>query len=103
MDRRKLDLEKIRQLPTVNEDLDQKYGKLGTPEREQFEMEALDFYASQIILQNRKEANITQKELAEKVGMDKSYISRIENGLIQPTFSTFIKIINALGRSIEII
>ncbi len=103
MDRRRLDLKKIRKLPTVNEKLDEKYGKLGTVEREQFEAEAFDFYAAQIIVHNRKEANITQKELAEKLGIDKSYISRIENGLIQPTFSTFMKIINAMGRSIEIV
>ncbi len=103
MDRRRLNLEKIRQLPTANEQLEAQYGKVGSPEREQFETEALDFYAAQIILHNRKEAKITQKELAEMSGIDKSYISRIENGLIQPTFSTFMKIINAMGRSIEIV
>ncbi len=103
MERLKLNLDKIRQLPTANEYLDKKYGKVGTPERKQFEMEALNFYASQIILHNRKEAKITQKELAERSGIDKSYISRIENGLIQPTFSTFVKIINAMGLSIQVV
>ncbi len=103
MDRAKLNLDKMRQLPTVNDDLDCKYGKIGTLEREEFETEALDFYASQIILHNRKESHITQKELAERSGIDKSYISRIENGLIQPSFSTFLKIIHAMGRSVEVV
>ncbi len=103
MDRRRLNLEKITKLPTVNEDLDQKYGKSGTSEREQFETEAMDFYASQLLLHNRKEAKLTQKELAERAGIDKSYISRIENGLVQPTFATFMRIINAMGRSIEVV
>ncbi len=102
--RPKLDLEKIRKnLPNYSDILDEKYGKEGTPEREQFETEALDFYASQIILQSRKESRITQKELAERSGIDKTYISRIENGLIQPSFSTFMKIIRAMGRSVEVV
>ncbi len=103
MDRRRLKLDKIRKLPTVNEDLDKKYGKTGTLEREKFEQDALDFYASQLLLHNRKESKITQKELSEKTGIDKSYISRIETGVIQPTFSTFLKLINAMGKQIEII
>ncbi len=103
MDRRKINLEKVRQLPTTNELLDKKYGKVGSEKRAKFEAEALNFYASQIILHNRKEAKMTQKELAERSGINKSYISKIENGLIQPTFSTFLKIINAMGRGIEIV
>ena len=83
--------------------LDQKYGEDGSPERKQFEKEALDFYASQIILQNRKEAKLTQQELAEKTGIDKSYVSRIETGAVQPTVATFIKMINAMGKSFEIV
>ncbi len=83
--------------------LEKQYGKVGSEKRAKFEAEALDFYASQIILQNRKEAQMTQKELAERSGISKSYISKIENGLIQPTLSTFLKIIGAMGRSIEVV
>ncbi len=83
--------------------LDKKYGKRGTEQRKQFETEALDFYASQILLQNRKEAKLTQKELAIKTGIDKSYVSKIENGIVQPTVATFIKLINAMGKKLEIV
>lgn len=83
--------------------LDKKYGKVGTKERVKSETEALNFYASQIILQNRKECNLTQKELALRTGIDKSYVSRIETGVIQPTVATFIKIMNAMGKSLEIL
>lgn len=83
--------------------LDKKYGKVGTEERVKSETEALNFYASQIILQNRKECNLTQKELALRTGIDKSYVSRIETGVIQPTVATFIKIMNAMGKSLEIL
>lgn len=82
--------------------LDQKYGKKGSKEREEFNQEALEFYASQIILHNRKEAKLTQQQLADKTGFDKSYISRIETGMIQPTVATFLKMIEAMGKRLEI-
>ncbi len=83
--------------------LDKKYGVKGSESRKAFDDEALNFYASQLILQNRKEVNMTQKELAEKTGIDKSYLSRIEKGLIQPTMPTMLKIVNAMGRQIEVV
>lgn len=39
----------------------------------------------------------------KRIGANKSYISRIENGLIDPTISTIYSIINALGLRIEIV
>ena len=77
--------------------LDAKYGKEGTPQRVQFENEAKAFYASQILLQARKEAKMTQTELAEKAGTTKSYISKIENGLIEPGVGLFFRLVNSLG------
>jgi transcriptional regulator with XRE-family HTH domain len=40
----------------------------------------------------RKEANLTQEQLAEKTGTKKSYISKIENGKGNINLSTLIKI-----------
>ncbi|SES65202.1 helix-turn-helix domain-containing protein [Prevotella sp. kh1p2] len=82
--------------------LDAKYGKEGTPQREKFEEDARAFYASQVLLQARKEAKMTQSELAEKAGTTKSYISKIENGVIEPGVGLFFRLINALGLRIEI-
>lgn len=82
--------------------LDEKFGKRGTPQRAQFEEEAKAFYASQIILQARKEAKMTQSELAERVGTTKSYISKIENGVIEPGVGLFFRIINSLGFRVDI-
>jgi len=82
--------------------LSERYGQPGTAERLEFEDEARDFYASQIILQSRKESRISQKTLAEMAKVDKSYISRIETGAVQPTVSTFLKIIGAMGKSLEV-
>lgn len=82
--------------------LDAKYGKEGTPQREQFEEEAKAFYASQILLQARKEAKMTQSELAQRAGTTKSYISKIENGVIEPGVGLFFRLISSLGLHVDI-
>lgn len=80
-----------------------KYGAEGTPEREQFDEEAYAFYTSQILLDARKKVKMSQSELAKKIHSTKSYISRVENGMIVPTVATFYRIIHALGLRIEIV
>ena len=90
---------KIRDYSAV---LEAEYGVHGTPERARFDEEAYAFYTSQILLQTRKEARLTQAELAKRIGTDKSYISRIENGITVPSVATFYRIAAALGRSVEL-
>lgn len=83
--------------------LDAEFGKEGTPERAKAEEEAYAFYTSQILQDARKEAKVSQQELASRIGSTKSYISRIENGLVMPSVATFYRIMNALGMRIEIL
>jgi len=64
--------------------LDEKYGVEGTPERIAFEEKAYAYYTGQILEDARKKAHLTQSELAERIGSDKSYISRIEKGKTEP-------------------
>ena len=82
--------------------LDSLYGKEGTPERAQFEEKAYAFYTGTILRDARKEAKISQVELAERTQTTKSYISRIENGGIIPSVAVFYKMIAALGMEIKI-
>jgi len=82
--------------------LDAKFGKKGTPSRIEAEEKAFAFYTGKIIEQARKEARVTQQELAEKLGSNKSYISRVERGRTEPKVSTFYRIASALGRSVEL-
>jgi DNA-binding XRE family transcriptional regulator len=79
------------------------FGAHGTPERAKFDEEAYAFYTSQILLETRKDARLTQAELAKRIGADKSYISRIEKGITVPSVATFYRIAAALGRSVEIV
>jgi len=83
--------------------LDQKFGKEGIPERMKAEENALSFYSGQILLDARKEAKVTQAELARRINSTKSYISKVENGLIIPSVGAFYRIINALGMRVEVV
>lgn len=82
--------------------LENKFGKHGTPERAKFNEEAYTFYTSQILLDARKNAKLTQEELARRIGVDKSYISRIEKGLTVPSVATFYRIVNAMGLTVQL-
>lgn len=83
--------------------LDQKFGKEGTPERIKAEEDAYSFYSGQILLNARKEAKVTQTELARRINSTKSYISKVENGVIVPSVGAFYRIINALGMKVEVV
>lgn len=82
--------------------LEAEFGKHGTPERAKFDEEAWAFYTSQVLLDARKNARLTQAELAKRIGADKSYISRIERGVTVPSVATFYRIVNALGLYVEL-
>jgi DNA-binding XRE family transcriptional regulator len=88
---------------SISEELDNLYGKEGTPEREQFRREAYAYCMGQVIRDARKGEKITQEELARRIGADKAYISKVEKGAIEPGIGTFYRIIDALGLRVEIV
>ena len=57
----------------------------------------------EILKEARKKANLTQEELAFRIGSKRSYISRIERDASSVKLSTLIKIIeNGLGGKVDI-
>lgn len=98
-----MDTNKLRNAKNFDELLDIKYGEIGTEKRDQFEERAQYFVISEMLKQARKEAKMTQEQLAEKVGTKKSYISRLENGQCDIQLSTLYKIFEfGLGRRINL-
>lgn len=94
----------IRKARTFDEILDIKYGKIGTKRRNEFELKAQYFVISELLKEARREANMTQQQLADKVGTKKSYISRIENGKCDVQISTLYRIFeDGLGRRVSLL
>lgn len=60
------------------------------------------YEAIEQIIKARKELNITQAELAKRVGTQKSNISRLESGNYNPSLDFLVKISGALGKSLSI-
>ncbi len=89
MKKNNIDISKIENFDDL---LDAKYGQIGHPIRNEFEKGAQRFFISEMLKETRKEAKLTQRQLAEKIGTKKSYISRIENGKGNITIETLIKI-----------
>ena len=83
--------------------LDARYGEEGTPERVKFEEDAYAYYTGLILRDARKDAKVSQAELARRTQTTKSYISRIENGVIIPSVAVFYRMIAALGMTVEIV
>ena len=102
IDRKNIMSEKELKMFDVDAQLDAVFGKEGTPERKAAEDRANAFFTGQIIEEARKKANMTQAELAEKIGTNKSYISRVETGKTEPKVSTFYRIASALGLNVEL-
>ena len=96
--------EAIRNAKNFDEILDIQYGDIGTKKRDEFEKKAQYFVISETLKEARKEARMTQEQLAEKVGTKKSYISRIENGKCDIQLSTLYRIFEeGLGKRINLL
>ena len=83
----------MKELMTFDEHLDQRYGRIGTEKRAEFEIKAKSFAIGEILREARKEAQMTQEELARKTGTRKSFISRIENGHSDIQLSTLYRLV----------
>jgi DNA-binding XRE family transcriptional regulator len=83
--------------------LDENYGKPGTKTREKFDEEFETFRIGVLIQEARKKQQLTQQQLAEKVGTTKNYISRIENDASDIRLSTLMRIIReGLGGNLKL-
>jgi ribosome-binding protein aMBF1 (putative translation factor) len=90
-------------LTSFDDHLDQRYGPIGSPDRTNFEIKAKAFAIGEIIREARKEAKMTQEQLAERTGTKKSFISRIENGRSDIQLSTLYKLMEiGLGKRVNL-
>lgn len=92
---------KKKSITTFNEHLTKRYGKHGTEIRTEFEIKAKAFLIGEIIKEERRNAKMTQEQLADRIGAKKSFISRIENGKSDIQLSTLYRLLEfGLGKKV---
>jgi DNA-binding XRE family transcriptional regulator len=79
-------------IKTFDELIEKEHGKIGTDSRNEYEEGAQMFIVGEMLKEARREANLTQEQLAIKAGTKKSYISKIENAKGNIQLSTLIRI-----------
>ena len=89
-------------LTPIEDLIEEDFGAEGTPIRMIFDAEVDVFILGEHLKEERRKAGLTQEQLAEKIGTNKSYISRVENGHADIQVSTLFKIFHGLGRRVSL-
>jgi len=76
-------------------------GKIGTIERDEYEMELKVEILGEMIKTVRKEKHLTQEQLGQLVGVNKSQISKLERNTRNVTIETILKVFRALKTNIK--
>jgi DNA-binding XRE family transcriptional regulator len=86
---------------TLAEMEDKYIGKKGNPERDAYEYELKMELLGRMIKATRKERNLTQEQLGNVIGVNKSQISKLENHANSATIETIMKVFTALKAYIQ--
>ena len=90
-------------IKSLDQFIEEQYGKKGIPKREKFDKGFESFKLGYMIQQARLEKGMTQEELAVKCGINKGYISKIENNIKEVRISTLQKIVElGLGGHLQL-
>ncbi|MBN1925237.1 MAG: helix-turn-helix transcriptional regulator [Prolixibacteraceae bacterium] len=87
---------------SIDELINRDIGQPGTKEREKFDAKIQTSVIACQLKELRKKQNITQQQLAEMVGIDKTQISKIEKGSRNLTIETISRIVKALGATFDL-
>lgn len=76
-------------------------GKIGTSNRDEYELRIKLIQFGQMIKSVRNDKGLTQSELGNLIGVKKSQISKLENGTSNMTIGTIFRIFEAMNSSIH--
>ncbi len=94
---------KSKNLTSLDQFIDKEVGTIGTKRRDKFEADYEAFKLGVLLQQARQKKGLTQEQLAELSGTNKSYISKLEKDLKDVRFSTLYRIITeGLGGHLQI-
>lgn len=86
---------------TLDQMKDRDIGKIGTEERDNYEFDLRMEFLGEMIKSVRKERKLTQSQLGELIGVQKSQISKLERSAKNVTIDTILKVFNALKANIK--
>ena len=86
---------------TLDQMKDKHIGKIGFEEREKYEFDLRLEVLGEMIKSVRKERHLTQEQLGELIGVQKSQISKLERNAKNVTIETILKVFKALKANIK--
>ncbi|RUA29163.1 MAG: transcriptional regulator [Bacteroidetes bacterium] len=93
--------DKKMKMMTLDELKDRDIGKIGSPERDQYEFELKMEVLGEMIKSVRKERHLTQEQLGMLIGVQKSQISKLERNTKNVTIETILKVFSALKANVK--
>ena len=88
---------------TIEDIKNKVYGEIGTPRRDKIETELSNLRVGLQIRNAREARNLTQDQLAKKIGKERSFISKVEREGSNLTLSTLYDIVTkGLGGKLDI-
>jgi DNA-binding XRE family transcriptional regulator len=95
-------MKKSKNIVSLEEFIDREVGPKESKKREKFEADYAVFKLGILLQQARQEKGLTQEQVAESAGTNKSYISKLEKDLKDVRLSTLQRIISeGLGGKLE--
>lgn len=86
---------------TLDQMKDKDIGVIGTAERDKYEFDLRMEVLGDMIKSVRKERNLTQEQLGEMIGVQKSQISKLERNTKNVTIETILKVFKALKANVR--
>ena len=86
---------------TLDQLKDRDIGAVGTPGRDKYEFDLRMELLGEMIKAVRKERNLTQEQLGELIGVQKSQISKLERSTKNVTIETILKVFRALKANVK--
>ena len=78
--------------------------KLHDPEfKREYDALESEFDIIQAMIDARKQSGLTQKELAERTGINQADISKLENGTANPSIRTLRRLADGMGMKMKLV
>lgn len=78
--------------------------KLQDPElKREYDALESEFDIIQAMIDARKQSGLTQKELAERTGINQADISKLENGTANPSIRTLRRLADGMGMKMKLV